>query len=309
MSEVNLEQGVCLAFGGTNAREAVCVNGDIEHFRTTGTPAEPNEFFGWMARRVLQAADDGGNWVVAGFPGLVSADGKLVGPLANVSGMADRQYDLQTELTTADPAVERLLEEGFTLLATNDGPLAAQAAASRIGNNEFSRTGALIVGTGIGAGVVAKDNNYSNVHRVHGDKTEIGHLICGMRVNDTFENRYSGPALERRYNTNLRDLEHDHPVWNEVGTAAVGRLAMTLGLMHEVGLVVPTGGVGIGASDRYGPHLERFMESCRQDGNGAQKLLAPEVRLVAPGESQVFEMYGAEGVMRDHLTAGQQARP
>ncbi len=303
MKTVDVESGVCLGFGGTNARRAVCESGDVSDFTSIETPTKPREFFGWMARQALQAAHDGHGWMVAGYPGPVSSDGKLVGPLANVAGMRNKQYTLREELAGADPAAARLLDEGFALVAVNDGNLAAQAAAARIGRHKYGKTGALIIGTGVGSGVVEKDASYADVHRVDNSSPyEIGHLPQSADPFDTFERRYAGPALAATYNCDPREMATNHPAWQAIGVAA-GRMAATMGLMNNVELVVPVGGVGAGASDKYGRHLDEFMATYREYGNGPQKLFAPEIAFVAPSESQVFEMYGAEGVMRDYLTA------
>lgn len=302
MNTVPLESGVCLGFGGTNARMAVCEGGDISGFISIETPTQPKEFFDWMARRLLDAADNGREWLVAGFPGPVSPDGQVVGPMANVSGMSNQQYSLRTELQNAEPEVERVLDHGFRLVAVNDGTLNAQSAAARVGNHMYNRTGALILGTGVGAGVVDKDPGYARVYRADTKNPyEIGHLILSGDPFDRFEDRFSGPGLTKRYNQDPRDIPAGHPAWQEVGVA-VGRLAMIMGLMNGVELVVPCSGVGAGASDKYKASLEDFMIRYRTYGNGAQKLFAPDIKTVDPKEAQVFEMFGAEGVMRDHLT-------
>lgn len=69
-----------------------------------------------------------------------------------------------------------------------------------------------------------------------------------------------------------------------------------------VELVVPCGGVGAGASDKYGPHLRDMIDTYREYGNGAQKLFLPEIVLVPQEDAQIFEMFGGEGVMRDFTT-------
>lgn len=300
MSSVSVESGVVLGFGGTNARRATTFEGDITDFTSVATPEKPREFFGWMARQVLQAADAGNKWLVAGFPGPVS--GNKVGPMANVPGLASRQYDLVEELAAADPSVGRLLnEEGFTLLADNDGSLAAHAAATRIGKHDYNRVSALIFGTGVGAGVVDRASGYDNVYRVDQKPYEIGHITLSGDPRDTFENDVSGPALARRYGGDAREFPGSHPAWRRVGES-VGRLSMTLGVMSKVDLVVPCGGVGAGASEKYEPHLRGMLSSFSEYGNGAQKLFMPEVVPVPSQDAQVFEMFGGEGIMRDHLT-------
>ncbi|HSD55809.1 MAG TPA: hypothetical protein VLA92_01510 [Candidatus Saccharimonadales bacterium] len=110
-----------------------------------------------MARQALRAADTGHKWLVAGYPGPVSADGKRVGPLTNVPGFARSESNVSEEMVAAEPAVGRLVDSGFVIVNTNDGSLAAQAAASRMGEHKFSKVAALIDGTGTGAGIVAAD--------------------------------------------------------------------------------------------------------------------------------------------------------
>jgi len=73
--------------------------------------------------------------------------------------------------------------------------------------------------------------------------------------------------------------------------------------MAGVELVVPTGGVGAGASDKYGPHLTAFIERYLEVANAPQRKFMPKIVLVPSDEAAHFEMYGAEGVMRDHVTA------
>ena len=307
MTEVAVEPGICIGFGGTNARMAGCENSDITGFESIVTPTEPGEFFGWMARSLLDASHAGRQWLVAGFPGPVSPDGNTVGPLTNVSGMREERYDLRERLVAADPAVERVLEEGFVLLAVNDGTLAAQAAASRVGLDDYGRTGALIIGTGIGAGVVEKDPDYEDVHRPDTkNPLEIGHLLIGTDPFDRFEDRYSGPGIEKRYGLEATKLLAGHPAWVEEGNAA-GRLALTLGLMNGVELVVPTGGVGAGASNKLGPYMERFASNIVRYGNGPQSMFMPEIKFVPSEEADEFELYGGEPVMRDYMTAPDRA--
>jgi predicted NBD/HSP70 family sugar kinase len=301
MNAIAVESGVILGFGGTNARFGASVEGDITGFRSIETPADPGEFFGWMARQALDAAENGNEWMVAGFPGPVSPDGRMVGPMPNIPGLAADRYDIKAALTKKDNAMHRLLEQGFRIVAVNDGELAAQAAADRIGQHKYNKTAALIIGSGVGAGIVNHDPSFVSVHRA--DRTspaEIGHLPQGDDPTETPETAISGTAIEARFG-DPREIPANHPIWAKVGGTA-GRLATTLSLMHGAELVVVTGGVGGGASSKYGPHLERFMSAYREFGNGPQKLFAPEVVAVPEDDAQVFELYGGVGVMRDFQT-------
>lgn len=257
-----------------------------------------------MARQALDAGDKGYPWMVVGVPGLISADGTEIGQMPNVAGLQDT-YKVRDRLEAADPAAGRLLDQGFHLVPVNDGTLGAHAAAARVGRNEYDRTAVIIVGTGIGAGVVTKDSRYTNVHRHDPSQpTEIGQIPVSANPRVSFEGMFSGPAIRNRYGSRPPDLGRDHPVWRELGTN-IGRLAMTLGMMHGVTLVVPTGGVAAGASESYRPHLEWFMEEFAESGNSLQRRLTPEVAFMNPADCQTFEMYGAEGVMTDYLTQPQ----
>ena len=289
---VKVEQGAAIAFGGSNARVADCFEGDISGFDSIRTPGSPNEFFSWTARHLLESAHKGNSWLVAGFPGPVSIDGRTIGPFANIKGLDEVEYDLLDRLNEADPEVGRTLEQGFTLLTVNDGPLAAQAVAARVGEHKYDKSAALIIGTGVGAGVAIRDKRYADVHRVDTNPLEIGHLLI----------RYSGPALKRRAEgIDPKNLPADHPLWQEEGEAAF-RMATFLGLMSGVELVVPTGGVGAGASDKFNNALINMSAQYALSGNNTQKKFTPDIKLIPPNQSQEFELYGAEGVMRDYLT-------
>lgn len=301
MSSIANETGIVLGFGGSNARVGTAELSDITKFESVPTPDQPKEFFGWMARQTLNAADQGAQWLVAGFPGLVTPDGKLVGPMVNVSGLAKKQYDLPKELNAADPAIGRLLETGFPLIAVNDGELAAQAAAAKVGDANTNRAAAIILGTGVGTGIVERDPTHDVVYRADRSPNEIGHLILSNDPKHTIENTVSGTALEHTYKERPEDLPADHPAWEKVG-GEVGRMTMLLGLMNGVDLVVPCGGVGGGASNKYTPHLRAFMEACRKYGNEAQIQCAPKIIPVSPSNAQIFELFGGQGVIRDFAT-------
>ena len=313
MNVVELEPGVVLGFGGTNARRGIANDGEIEQFQSVPTPTQPNEFFGWLGRQLLDSAEQGYEWTVAGAPGPVSEDGAMVGPVVNVPGLSKAQFNIRENLAAADPAVERMLSNGdHILVVKNDGPLAAHAAATKIGRFGYNRVAALILGTGVGAGIVIRDPAYANVYRDEStNPAEIGHIPLSEDPLDTFENTVSGTALGRYLNETYKkveDLPKDHPAWKVVGTYA-GRMATSLSLMNGVELVVPTGGVGAGASHKYGPHMADMLSTFAAFGNGTQRLFTPEIKLVPPSMSQIFELYGGEGVMRDFMTSQQASVP
>jgi hypothetical protein len=306
--EVNIEPGVCLGFGGSNARVGNIVNGDIEGFQKIDTPRQPDQFFSWMARQLLDASHRGSSWMVAGYPGLISLDGQWVGPMANVDGMSTAKFNLREELNNADSEVGRVIDEGFTLLAVNDGTLSAHSAADHYGDNKYGRVAALIVGTGIGTGVVDKDHRFANVYRADTRNAyEIGHIpVLGGNVNDTYETLFSGPAMKRRYDQSPEDLPAGHYVWEEF-SGAVFSMVGILGCISTANLVMLTSGVGSGASDKYFSVLSDLLDSVKSKGNAPQKELFPEVIAVPPQECQKAELYGAEGVMREHRTASIQS--
>ncbi|GAC1387524.1 MAG: hypothetical protein NVS1B7_0730 [Candidatus Saccharimonadales bacterium] len=306
MQSITSEAGVVIGFGGTHARVGTSIDSDIENFSAVNTPSRPADFFEWMGRQVLSAADQGNSWLVAGFPGPVSNDGQIVGPLVNVPGLSENQYNLTHELIAVEPAVGRLINNQFTLIAVNDGELAAQAAADRIGHYNYARVAALILGTGVGAGVVDRDRHFSNVCRPdRKNPVEIGHILTSADPTDTFEQQISGPALERRYGQACRDLPAQHPAWKLVGET-LGQLATTLGVINGVELVVTCGGVGAGASTKYAPYLTNMIDMYKRFGNRTQQLFLPEIISIPSADSQIFELFGGAGVMRDFSSRKQE---
>jgi predicted NBD/HSP70 family sugar kinase len=314
---IDVGQGVCLGFGGTNARVAACIDGDIEGFAAVPTAKRPQPFFKWMSRQVLQAAHDGNQWVVAGFPGPVSEDGTLIGPMQNVEGMSRRQFNLVERLTKADPAVGEILDEGFNLVAVNDGTLSAHAAAKLVSEFAHESVAGLIFGTGIGTGLVEKDPAYEGVYRTDvKHPLEIGHVpgyVSHKTTNSKWANKYTsyeqwvaGGVLKDRYSVDPENLPFNSEAFKDISVTAV-RIASTLGLLLDLKLLVPCGGVGIGTAGKYAPFLKaeiaEFMEQAKKEGSKVKQDYFPEI-VPAPKEFlKDFEMYGAEGVMREHLTA------
>lgn len=304
MADFRIGSGICLAYGGTNARTAECKEGEISGFKTTETPTEPDEFFRDMATQILDAAEEHFNWVVAGFPGPVK-DGEI-GPFSNIDGMRHQSYNLREALLRADSTMEEVFSSNkFRLFVVNDGELAAQAVAAQFDREaKHEKISAFIVGTGVGTGVVQRDNARGLPRNVD-LPLEIGHIPTGKFPGDTPEKRISGPALERQTGLKPQDIPWDHKVWEYFGRE-LGECALTLGAIVEVDLIVPTGGVGMGASDKYREHLQKYLDyvsDASRTDNPTQQRYLPEVKYINPDDyqgGQTFEMYGAEGVVRDH---------
>lgn len=302
----NLEAGVCLAFGGTKARYGVCEpdNSEIRDFEEVPTPNHPDEFFNWMAGQIHQAGEDGHKWVVAGYPGLVSEDGKLIGPMANVANMKDRAYDVREEIRNISPVVAQTLDDGdIVLVNVNDGPLAAQAAAHKVGKRRFDKVAALINGTGTGSGMVIRDHKLPTIYReLRGLPNEIGHLFLGFDPRESFENTVSGTAIKRRRGVSAEYVDADDPIWHEVGMK-MGNMALFLGTMGGSKLVVPTGGVGANAYEKYQRVFRQVIHNSSHHGNETQSSLTPTVKQVPKQIRDRFELFGAVPTMHDVLTS------
>lgn len=94
--------------------------------------------------------------------------------------------------------------------------------------------------------------------------------------------------------TRLSDVEHE---------IRLRRVAARLGVpIGNTLIVLCGGGVAAGASDKIREPFEAIMREYETHGNGPQRTFLPEVRMVPPGDAQVFEMFGAEPIMRDILT-------
>jgi hypothetical protein len=96
-------------------------------------------------------------------------------------------------------------------------------------------------------------------------------------------------------------LPEDHDAWRRTGEAVM-QMSNILGLMLGAELVVPCGGIGSGAQDEYGPHLNDLLEVYASRGSATQILLKPQIIPVPKADRQVFELFGGEGVMRDVYT-------
>jgi len=314
----------CLALGATNAREARIVDRSVETFHIEPTPTKVTEFYGWLARRLLDAADDGVEHAVIGVPGPVvtTPAGIEMGPMTNIGGgnsrLAKNAYNVNRWLRRADPGIDALPED--YLHVVNDGDLAGHAVGARFGTTDGSTAkhrvlGALINGSGVGLGVVSWDAHAGLYRRMH-LPLEIGKAPYDDLSN--YEQNISGTALSECWHDVLgesgvewvrgRDLPANHQVWADVGNG-MGRLSMMAGTMLGAEVIVPTGGVGIGAREKYQKHLDGFVEGLRELGNDAEQRMVPEIRYVPAGEEQTFELLGASGIVREAMHEREAANP
>lgn len=290
------EAGVCIAFGGTNARSASCVDNDIVGMTSEPTPVKHDEFMGWTARKLLNAAHGGAEWAVIGLPGPVTRDGQCIGPFENVVALKDRNYNLMAELTEADPAVSRIADEGFKVFCVNDGELAAHAAATKVSKGLHDVVGAFILGTGVGAGIVRRHG--SSIYRADSLPYEIGHIPNSKDDFTTIEDSVSGTAITKRTGKSPEVLPPQHKIWEDVGQS-IGHAAIMLSMLVGTELIVTTGGVGSGAYDKYSPHLQRWLDNYIKSSIQTQREYLPVILPVSADETQVFELYGAFGVAAD----------
>lgn len=327
MSVIEAGNGVCVGYGATNARFANVADTGIVNFPKEDTPKDPNEFFRQMSGWIVDAHDSGSKWMVAGFPGPVTRDGKIVGPMQNVQGMDETEYAIVEELEKARPGVRKILDKEFKLICVNDGELAAQAVAERVADLDADnekvnkdKVAALIIGTGVGLGIVIKDPRFTNVFRADSEQPlELGHETIDIRPYATHRQRVitwesflAGPALAQQFGA--KDLvglsnkggknEADRAEYRAYDTLARGivMMATNLGPRHDVTLVAPTGGVGAGASAKYRKHFDTYLKIWDEGKDNVQAKYTPKIELIDPAEADIFEMYGAVGVMRAHKT-------
>lgn len=106
----------------------------------------------------------------------------------------------------------------------------------------------ITIGTGIGGGVVVNKQFLPNAQH-----PEMGHVWIKRITEDTtpsncpfhtdcFEGLASGPAIEKRWNTNAKNLPADHPAWEtEANYIAQGTYQMMLA--HAPDRIIIGGGV------------------------------------------------------------------
>lgn len=307
MKDMKLAKGVALGIGGTNARSALCLEGNISDFQSQPTPRTKDKFFVWIAEQIVQSAQKGARWAVIGIPGpAIEREGHyIIGPLHNLPGMAEKSYALEEELVNAHPDMKHVLDSGFAIIAVNDGILAAYAAAQIYGEDDGRERhytiASFIIGTGVGGAVVRRIKD-SRVFRPSKSLFEIGHIPLPHDATATFEQMISGPALERRYGMNPRDFPADHEAWKEVGHY-VGQLIMMASLIAGADLVVACGGVGSNYYPHYQPHLDAYLKQYKKSNNAVQRLAVPTMVAVPQERAQTFEMHGAEGLMKYYFAS------
>lgn len=297
--------GQTIGGGGSSLRIGMSPDsgvGFIEPPHDLPTPKEAAALFRTLGRAIYDAATDGNSqWTVVGVPCPVEDD-VLLGPAENIPGISDRQYHLLDELRGVDNGLDRVLAAGYPITVVNDGELAAQAVARNVGKGAFGTVAAEIDGTGLGAGIARKDEAIPEVYRGESvNPAELGHTLVGLQLHETLENMASGPAIKRMTGYNAEDLPADHPYWRTVALCMRAGI-VNLGLMFKAELVVPTGGVGAGASDKYGPHLQEAIAEVATVGNKAQRFFLPKVKLIDPNDAHYFELHGGPGIRLDRLT-------
>jgi predicted NBD/HSP70 family sugar kinase len=308
VERVSLDQGVGFGIGGTNFRTAIYRGGELEGFACLPTPAAPEAFYRTIVRRLLQATEEGATYAVVGVPGTVEDEiddeghpRQRLAEMPNIPGLARGSSYPMVEMTKADPAISRYVEEGFEVLFTNDGNLAVQAAAEKLASGE-SVLADIIVGTGVGGAVAKRDKRFPG-RLYHADPAplELGHNIRdAMQPLVTDEDEISGPAIESRFKIKPEDLPSTHPA----AVCIAARLAVitaNLGMNAGAELVVYSGGVNVGAQESIESPLKTLLDTIRNSDNKRAGLV-PEKLLFVPSDMQdEYELYGTRRAMQSHL--------
>jgi hypothetical protein len=92
-----------------------------------------------------------------------------------------------------------------------------------------------------------------------------------------------------------------HEAWREVGEH-IAQMVMIIGIVGGADLVVTCGGVGSNSYEHYRPYLEESLDGFRNSPHPIHRVAIPDVKTVSPEDSQIFELRGAEGVMRHYLS-------
>jgi hypothetical protein len=311
MNVPDVGEGLALGVGESTYRFAmVGSDASVEATqRPIDTPRTPGEFFHTTARWVLDAAQNGAEWGVLGVPGPVSVE---VNPddsitqrmhLTNIPDLNPPEgFDPIAEMTNADPAVEELLDSGFTFLTVNDGDLAALAAAKLYGKG-YEVVGDVINGRGTGGAIARRDLRFPHKDLFHPDPGlwEVGHTPASFDFpSQTPEAMISGLGIEKRFGKPANELALDDPVFKEVAHG-IGHRVIELAILGSAELVVISGGIGIKAQHGYRQELHRVLNEFRRSRNPMADRV-PMIKVPPKRMADTYELHGARGAMVSHLT-------
>lgn len=193
-----------IEIGGTNMRVATITPESVGAIQKVPTPQDPREALEQLATLAREAAaGDAIGRVVAGMPGVISADG-VVHKSPNLPQWHDLTF-AQTLGTKLNASVS----------LHNDADVDALGEAHFGAGKEFGIVGFLVCGTGVGGRRV--------VHGTVDDYaygSEPGKQIIDPATGQTLEKLISGRAVGERYNMHPRDVPRD--VWDSL-TPALAR--------------------------------------------------------------------------------------
>ena len=237
-----------------------------------------------------------------GVPGLVvPVDGDFMLEVTNIEALS-QQFNLVETIARVNSDAEQAIKDegGVELLVVNDGDLAAYAARdylSRIGHYEYDNVADVIIGTGVGAAGVVRDERFKGVYNSYSGGWELGHtpdeLIGDYTV--TAESLYAGPALNKAYDS--PDTWNDE-VYGVIAAGASG-LAIQAALLGGAEAVVYSGGVAIKSQARIADEVAAQIGEFKKSNNRMARL-APDVYFVPRNMEDKYELYGAAGVVDHH---------
>ncbi len=322
-----------IAYGGTHARHGInYATGKLGDFEIEKTPKDKDGFIGWLSEKSLEMYFDGGiHDIFVGFPGPTHDRGSQteIGPMVNVPFLKDTTMMLEKELRDWDPLMRQALDSGnLNLVAAKDGYMHAAAAAHFHGQKEtpeglvyYDSIGGYIGGTGIGGGVVDKmqgqfyrrteEDVTRPIYNSRAGLREWGHLQAGAKddFEDTYESRYSGPALNDNHDFGLSASEAgelpDHPIWEYAGNG-YGDLIGDIARTDNPELIVISGGFGSREYRNYGDHLQRRVAKMIASGNINLRMAleATTIQSANPTMADSYELYGAPTLLAARRAAG-----
>jgi hypothetical protein len=321
-SEIIIGDVGVLGIGGSKTREVInYANGELGTPLIGPTPSDRDDFMRWLARSTLGFYDADCDDVFIGFPGPTEqkATHTVVGPMVNTDFLKTDTFVLEAELEKADPYLGRKIDNGeVRALGGTDGSLAAGAAVHFCGIGEDRITG-IIVGTGIGGDTVervegaayrrSEEGQLMPVYRSLPGLREIGHIpLLASSVDVTYETRYSGPALQERFDISPEDAVAHNEMWRFAGRG-LARLVGTVALFDRPNLVVMSSGVGAGAYEKYRPHMLDALHEAHTSRNTLLRVALDGLRLDAIPfpYADTSELYGAPVLMAAHALQRQAA--